>query len=463
MNNEPSKNRENAGAQEEAARARYRDLTETPVKKLIPRLAVPTIISMLVTAIYNAADTFFVGRISTAATAAVGLAFSVMAVIQAFGFFCGQGSGNFMSRRLGAGKKREAEEMAATGFALSFIIGLLLMALIIVSAPKLAVFLGASPSTETYTVQYLRIIAIGAPFMTGQFVLNNQLRYQGSAVYAMAGLLCGAVLNIGLDPLLIFVFRMEVSGAALATITGQIISFFVLLAGTKKGGNIRLQAKNVRLNGYYLLEIVNGGIPALFRQGLASVATILLNRAAGVYGDAAIAGMSVTTRVIMFVYSALIGFGQGYQPVCAFNYGAGKKERVREGYFFCVRYGTLFLLGMSVLCLIFAPSIIGFFRDDPAVIEVSKAALRWQAAALPLQATVVISNMMLQATGKGVKASVTASARSGLFFIPLILVLPPLLGLAGVEMTQACADVLAFVLAVPLAASELKKMKPDLQ
>ena len=459
MNSDPAIRK--APSREEAAQARYRDLTETPVSKLIPRLAIPTVISMLVTALYNAADTFFVGRISTSATAAVGLAFSVMSIIQAFGFFCGQGSGNFMSRRLGAGKTREAEEMAATGLALSFIIGLALTALIIAFARPLAVFLGASPSTERHTVRYLRIIAVGAPFMTGQFVLNNQLRYQGSAVYAMAGLLTGAVLNIGLDPLLIFVFRLEVGGAALATIAGQIISFFVLLAGTRKGGNIRLQVKNVRLNAYYLLEIVNGGIPALFRQGLTSVATILLNRAAGVYGDAAIAGMSVTTRTIMFVYSALIGFGQGYQPVCAFNYGAGRKERVREGFFFCVRYGTVFLTLMSVLCLLFAPAIIGFFRDDPAVIEVGAAALRWQAAALPLQATVVLTNMMLQATGKGLKASVTASARSGIFFIPLILILPPLLGLTGVEMTQACADALAFLLAVPLAASELKKMKAD--
>ena len=448
--------------QEEAAKARYRDLTETPVNRLIPRLAVPTVISMLVTAIYNAADTFFVGRISPSATAAVGLAFSVMAIIQAFGFFCGQGSGNFMSRRLGAGKKKEAEEMAATGMALALIIGVLLAVAIILFGRPISRFLGSSASEETVenTVRYLQIIAVGAPFTVGQFLLNNQLRYQGSAMYAMVGLLCGAVLNIGLDPLLIFVFGLGVRGAALATIIGQIISFFVLYAGSRRGVNIRLKLSNVRLNPYYLLEIVNGGIPALFRQGLASVASILLNRAAGVYGDAVIAGMSVTTRVMMFVSSALIGFGQGYQPVCAFNYGAGKEDRVREGYFFCVRYGTLFLTVMAAFCLIFAPTVIGFFRDDPAVIEVGKTALRCQAAALPLQATVVITNMMLQATGKGLKATVTASARSGLFFIPLILILPRLFGLTGVEITQACADTLAFVLAVPLAASELKKMKP---
>ena len=442
-----------------AAKERYRRLTETPIPQLILKLSVPTIISMLVTAIYKAADTFFVGRISTEATAAVGLSFSVMAIIQAMGFFCGQGSGNYLSRMLGAGKQKNAEEMAATGLALSLILGVLVSAAIICFIVPVTDFLGATEGTAPDTIRYLRIIALGAPFTMGQFVLNNQLRYQGSASYAMVGLLTGAILNIGLDPLFIFVFDMGVGGAALATICGQIISFFVLLAGSMRGGNIRLRIRNVRMNSHYLLQILNGGSPALFRQGLASVATILLNRAARVYGDAAIAGMSVTTRVIMFVYSAMIGFGQGYQPVCSFNYGAGKTERVREGYFFCVRYGTLFLLGMGLICLGFAPGIIGFFRDDPQVVAVGAVALRCQAAALPLQGCVVMTNMMLQSMGKGIKASITASARSGLFFIPLILILPRLFGLLGVEITQSLADVLAITISIPLAASELKKMK----
>ena len=220
-----------------AALARFRDMTETPVPQLITRLSVPTIISMLVTAIYNAADTFFVGRISTEATAAVGLAFSAMAVIQALGFFCGQGSGNYLSRMLGAGKQEEAEQMAATGLALSMILGVLVAAGAILNIRQLSAFLGASGTTVEETVRYLRIIVIGAPFMMGQFVINNQLRYQGSAMYAMVGLLCGAILNIFLDPLLIFVFRMGVAGAALATISGQMISFFVLLLGSMQGAN----------------------------------------------------------------------------------------------------------------------------------------------------------------------------------------------------------------------------------
>ena len=441
------------------AAERYRDMTETPVPRLITRLSIPTIISMLVTAIYNAADTFFVGRISTEATAAVGLAFSAMAVIQALGFFCGQGSGNYLSRMLGAGKQEEAEKMAATGLALSMILGVVVAAASVLNIRQLAEFLGAGGSTIEETVSYLRIIVLGAPFMMGQFVINNQLRYQGSAMYAMVGLLCGAILNIALDPLLIFGFGMGVTGAALATVSGQIISFFVLLTGSMHGVNIHLNIRNVRLNGHFIVQIINGGIPALFRQGLAAVATVLLNRAAGVYGHAAIAGMSVTTRVTMFVSSALIGFGQGYQPVCSFNYGAEKKERVREGYFFCVRYGTIFLTVMAVFCFIFSPQIIAFFRNDPEVIAVGKVALRWQAAALPLLACIVITNMMLQSIGKGVKASITASARSGIFFIPLILILPGIFGLLGVEMTQAVADILSVSISIPLAAMELRKMK----
>ena len=438
---------------------RYEYLTQTPVPKLISRLAVPTILSMLVTGIYNTADTFFVGRISTQATAAVGLVFSVMAVIQAMGFFCGQGSGTYLSRMLGAGKKQEANEVAATGFALALILGVIVAILGNVFARPLGYALGAGETTIRDTLIYMRIILLGAPFMMAQFVVNNQLRFQGSAMYAMVGLLCGAAINIGLDPLLMFVFHMGVAGAAIATVSGQFISFVVLLIGSAQGDNIHLKISNVRLNRHYLKEIVNGGSPALARQGLAAIATLLLNQTAGqMGGDAAIAGMSVVTRVLMLLSSALIGFGQGYQPVCGFNYGAGLYGRVKEGYFFCVKYGTIILTGASALCLAFAPQIISFFRDDPEVIAVGTVALRAQAISLPLMATIVITNMMLQSTGKGLKASIASSARNGIFFIPMILILPRLFGLFGVEISQACADVLSFLLAIPFAASELKKM-----
>ena len=435
-------------------------LTETPVPKLICTLAVPTILSMLVTGIYNSADTYFVGRISTQGTAAVGLVFSVMAIIQAMGFFCGQGSGNYLSRLLGAGERHKADEIAATGFALALILGVLLALIGNLFVRPFADLLGATDTTREETVSYLRIILLGAPFMMGQCVINNQLRFHGSAFYAMIGLMCGAVVNIGLDPLLMFVFGLGIPGAAIATVSGQFIGFCTLLVGSRRGENIRLDMRNIRLSAQNLLQIVNGGLPSLARQGMSAIAVVLLNRYANACGgDAAIAGMSIVNRVMMLLTSALIGFGQGYQPVCSFNYGAKLYGRVREGFFFCVKYGTILMSAASLLCLLFPSQIIAFFRDDPEVIAVGTAALRWQASALPLMACSVLTNMMLQASGQGLRSSITSSARSGIFFIPLILTLPRLFGLRGVEMTQACADVLTFVLCLPFLRASLRRMK----
>lgn len=445
---------------------RYAYLTETKVPRLILQLAVPTIISMLVTGIYNSADTFFVGQIpenATAASAAVGLVFPLMAIVQATGFFFGHGSGNCLSRLLGAGKNKEASEMASTGFAMALIAGVVIAALGNVFVHPMVRALASddvSEITRTMAASYGRIILLGAPFMLCQFVVNNQLRFQGSAMYAMVGLVSGALLNMALDPILILGLRLGVAGAAIATVTGQIVSFFVLLLGCGRGENIRLHIKNVRFTWRNFLEILNGGAPSLFRQGLAAVSTILLNHAAGSRGgDAAVAGMSIVSRVMMLLLSALIGFGQGYQPVCSFNYGAKRYGRVREGFWFCVKWGAIFLSGVAVLCFAFAPQVIAFFRNDPDVVAMGKVALRCQACVLPLNAMIVMANMMLQSIGKGVKASVTASARNGIFFIPAILILPVLFGLTGVQISQTAADVCTFVLSVPLAVTELKKMK----
>ena len=307
---------------------KYRMMTENPIPGLIGRLAVPTIISMLVTSFYNMADTFFVGRIGTSATAAVGVAFPVMAVIQALGFFCGHGSGNSISRKLGAQENDAAGELAATGFFVGMILGLLVLVLGLLFLTPLSRILGSTDTILPYTREYLGIILVGAPWMTAQFVLNNQIRFQGNAFYAMIGVGTGAVLNIILDPILIFGFRMGISGAALATVFSQLISFFLLLAGVHFSGCIPIRLKNVRFHRERLREIAGGGLPSLFRQGLGSVATMTLNIAANPYGDAAIAAMSVVSRIFMFAISALIGFGQGFQPVCGFNYGA---KKIRPG------------------------------------------------------------------------------------------------------------------------------------
>lgn len=439
---------------------RFEYMTTTPVPRLIGELAVPTIISMLVTSFYNMADTFFVGKINTQSTAAVGVVFSIMAIIQALGFFFGHGSGNYISRRLGAKDFEEAAVMAANGFYLAFICGLLVMAGGFIFLKPLAVALGSTPTILPYTVSYMGIILIGAPFMTSSLVLNNQLRFQGSAAYAMVGIVTGAVINIILDPILIFVFDMGIAGAALATVISQFCSFLLLWFQSRKGGNIKIRFKNFKINLHYLQEICRGGFPSLCRQGLASVASIFLNHSAGNYGDAAIAGMSIVSRVSMFAGSALIGFGQGFQPVCGFNYGAKLYHRVREGFWFCVKYAFVFLIFVAALGASFAPHIIGLFRkEDEEVIKIGAEALRLQCIVFPLNAWIIMANMMLQSIGKALKASIVAAARQGLFFIPLILLLPNMYGLFGVELCQTISDILSFALAVPLCVSVLNEMK----
>lgn len=437
-----------------------------PIPHLVCQMAVPTIISMLVSSFYNMADTFFVGKINTQATAAVGVVFSVMALIQACGFFFGHGSGNYISRRLGAGEYEEANKMAANGFFCAFIMGVVMGALGLLFLEPLALLLGSTPTILPYTKEYLGIILVGMPFMMSSLVLNNQLRFQGSASYAMVGIVSGAVLNIALDPLLIFGCKMGVSGAALATILSQCVSFVILFFMCSRGGNIRIRLRNFCPTGYYLKEIVNGGLPSLFRQGMGSVAQICMNHSAGAYagefGDAAIAGMSIVNRITMFANSALIGFGQGFQPVCGMNYGGRKYSRVREAFFFCVKYGVIFLLVISAAGFAFARPLVTLFRkSDLDVIRIGTLALRFQCAVFPLNAWIVMSNMLLQSTGKTVRASILAAARQGLFLIPFILILPAFLGLLGVQMSQMCSDICSFLIALPLAFSMLNELKRE--
>ena len=435
-----------------------------PVPHLVCQMAVPTIISMLVTSFYNMVDTFFVGKINTQATAAVGVVFSVMALIQACGFFFGHGSGNYISRKLGAGEFEDANKMAATGFFSAFLTGVFLGVLGLIFLTPLARALGSTPTILPYTKDYLKIILFGCPFMMSSFVLNNQLRFQGSASYAMVGIVTGAVLNIVLDPIFIFVFHMGVKGAARATVICQVVSFFVLYGMSRKGGNIRAQLKNFSPSFYLYREMFRGGIPSLCRQGLASVAQICLNRSAGIFSgelsDAAIAAMSIVGRITMFANSALIGFGQGFQPVCGMNYGAKKYERVREGFGFCVKYATVFLVLVSAAGFVFANPLVTLFRrEDPDVIRIGTLALRLQCIVFPLNAWIVMCNMMLQSIGKAVKASVVAAARQGIFFIPLIWILPFFFGLLGVQMCQTWSDVCTMLISVPMGIGVLREMK----
>ena len=388
----------------------------------------------------------------------------MMALIQALGFFFGHGSGNFISRRLGARDYDSANVMAANGFFCAFLCGVVVSVAGLIFLEPIAVVLGSTPTILPYTKAYLRLILIGAPFMTSSLVLNNQLRFQGSAAYGMVGIVSGAVINIVLDPIFIFLCDMGVAGAALATIVSQFCSFVLLLIGCNRGANIRIRFANFQPSLHYLGEMVRGGFPSLCRQGLASISMILLNHSAGayagIYGDAAIAGMSIVNRVMMFANSALIGFGQGFQPVCGMNYGAKKYGRVREAFWFCVKYAFVFLIFMSIVGFVFAEDIVTVFRkDDADVIRIGTLALRLQCLVFPFSSWIIMCNMMLQSIGKAVKASIVAAARQGLFFIPLVLILPRLFGLLGVQMCQTISDICSLLLSLPFGLSVLNEMK----
>ena len=442
----------------ETQEEKFRRMTEAPVGGLISKLAVPCIISMLVTSFYNMADTFFVGLMkSNSATGAVGVVFSMMAIIQAIGFFFGHGSGNYISRELGKKNYHEAEKMAATGFFSAFATGTVIMIIGEIFLEKLAILLGSTETILPYTMENLRAILFGTPWITSSFVLNNQLRFQGNASYAMVGITFGSVLNIALDPVLIFVFDMGIAGAGWATVISQMVSFFILLYGMQKKGHVKLRFSNVRFEWFYYKNIIGGGLPSLARQSLSSVATISLNHAAGPYGDAVIAAMGIVQRTAMFGASTMIGFGQGFQPFCGFNYGAGLYKRVKEGFFFSVKISAAFLLGIAALGFVFAPELIAVFRDDQDVIAAGTRALRFQCVTFVTHSWIVMSTMMAQVIGKTIPATFLSTARQGLFFIPTVLILSELFGVLGIQLAQPIADIGTILFAIPIQIKILKE------
>lgn len=440
---------------------KYRQMIETPVNRLIPRLAVPTIISMLVTSIYNMADTFFVSQLSTSASGAVGVMFSAMSMIQAIGFTLGMGSGNHISRSLGNRDEERAGVFAATAFYTAAIIGVGILAVGTLFSRQLVFFLGATETIAPYAQDYARYILIGAPFMMTSFVMNNILRSQGNAVFAMVGITVGGILNMILDPLLIFGLDLGISGAAIATMVSQIISFCILLYQCNvRPDCIKIQLSKFRPSGKVYGEILHAGLPSFCRQGLASAAAVILNFAAGPYGDAAIAAMSIVTRFMMFINSSLIGFGQGFQPVCGFNFGAERYDRVLEAFWFCVKVAVIMLTVFGIVSFgISRPIVTAFRREDLQVIEIGTLALRLQLLTMPFQAWVIMVNMLTQSIGYGFRASLVAMGRQGLFLIPALLIFPKLFGILGLQMAQPIADMLTFVLATVIVSGILKELR----
>ncbi len=448
-------------------------MTTEPVERLVCKLAVPTIISMLVTTFYNLADTFFVRLLDNdSMVAAVGVVLPLMNIIQAFGFFCGHGSGNYISRALGRQDRKDAEIMCSTGFGWAIIIGLAIAIPGLIFREPLAVILGAkTQATLTATIDYMTWILLAVPFMTGAVVLNNQLRMQGNALFAMVGLTSGAIINIILDPILIFGADMGVSGAALATAISQAISFVLLVFGLGKSDNIRINLKNFTPSLKYIGGIVQGGLPSLARQGLASIAAATLNHAVGIYvvGDAMIdavqAAMTGTSKLMLFLSSALIGFGQGFQPVCGFNYGAKKYKRVIDAYNFCVKLSAIVLVFIAIIGFIFARPIASTVAGtSPLATEIATFTFRAQLCSFPLMSWVILCNMLLQNIGLTFKATFVAAARQGLTFIPSVLIMPLIVGLfgfapvLGLQLAQAVSDLLAFFISLPIGISVLKNM-----
>ncbi len=440
-------------------RNNYEYLTTAPISKVIPSMAVPTILSMMVTSFYNLADTYFVSQINTQSTAAVGIVFTVMSVMQAFGFFFGHGSGNYISRALGAKEKETPSIMAATSFVYGLSTGLLLMCLGLLFLSPLSHWLGSTSTILPYTKDYLSIILLGSPFIIGSFTLNLQIRFQGNATYSMYGILSGALLNIVLDPLLIFTFGMGIKGAATATVISQITSFSVLLWMTTKGDNQRINLRRFSFSSHYIKAIISGGTPSITRQGLGSIASLVMNLVARGFGDAAIAGLSIVIRLAFIINAAVIGLGHGYQPMCGFCYGAKLYDRVIKGFWFTVKSGTAFLFVIMIFGLIFAEDLISLFRSDPDVVDIGSTALRWQLVTLCLLPFIMVSNMMMQTINKPLAANLLAASRRGMFYIPALLILPHFFGITGLEICQSVSDILSFLLTVPIVFYEMRQMK----
>lgn len=437
----------------------YKEMTETSVEKLILRLSVPTIISMLVTNIYNMADTFFVGKLGTSASAAIGIVFSLMTINQALGFMCGHGCGSNISRKLGNKQGDAAIKFASTGFFMSLFLGVLIMIIGIIFMEPLLRIMGSTDTIMPYAKSYGICILLSAPFMTGSCVLNNVLRYEGKAALAMVGLTLGGVLNIIGDPIFIFVLNMGTLGAGISTAVSQVISFFVLLSmfgGDRTVSRLRFSAISWDIKD--ILNILYTGLPSLIRQGMMSVSTMVLNYMSMPYGDAAIAAMSIVSRVCNFIFAIALGISQGFQPVSAFNFGAKKFKRVKRAFIFCCGLSMIILGILSVLSLIFSGHIIGLFRDDADVISVGTFALRAQCIVLFISPITLAASMMFQGAGENLASSIASFLRSGITFIPMVAILPRFFGIYGIQLAQPVADVISFVVVMPLILRFFKKI-----
>lgn len=432
-------------------------MTKTPVSRLIIKLSIPAIISMMVTNVYNLVDTAFVGQLGNSASGAVGIVFGFMAVLQAIGFMFGNGSGSIISRLLGAKNTEQASKIASTGFFFTLLFGAVVAIISAFVLKPLVMLLGSTETISPYAQTYISYILVAAPFITASFTMNNLLRYEGKATLGMIGLIVGAVLNIAGDPILMFGLNMGIAGAGLSTCISQIIGFFVLLSMfLLHKTQCRLSVKLIVPK--FLPEIIGTGLPSLLRQGLNSLSTVVLNNCAAVYGDAAVAAMSIVSRVIFFTFSFALGVGQGFQPVCGFNYGAKKYDRLKTAFYFSVMLAEIIVVVMSVGLILFPGEIVRIFRDDNTVMEIGSRALVLQGIAQLFLPFCMITEMALQSVGKKLGASVLSTLRNGLFFIPLLLILSNVRGLSGIQEAQPLAVTLAVIPSAILAVRFFREL-----
>ena len=438
---------------------RFKRMRYEKIPKLIISLGIPTTISMLITNIYNMADTYFVSQISLSASGATGIVFAVMAILQAFGFMCGHGSGSNISRSLGRKDEENASRFASSGLFLSFCISLVLMIAGLVFLEPLMRLLGSTDTILVEAMNYGRFIFLAAPAMVMSCVCNNILRYEGRAVYAMVGLTFGGILNMMIDPILIFVFHLGISGAGIATMVAQYLSLFILLIPFFRNRTAsRLRLSYISRNIDTFINIIVTGSPSLARQGLNSISTAMLNMMAKPLGDAAIAAMSVVGRVSNMLFSLSLGIAQGFQPVSSFNYGAGDYKRVKESTVFTIGFGTALIAVLCTLAFINAPLIISLFRSEELVIEIGSAALRLMCFGLLLLPTVSVTNMLFQGIGESKKALFVACLQSGAFFIPLVVILTRAFGVNGLICATPFSYFLAFSVALPMVVKFMRNL-----
>ena len=443
----------------------YNKMINTPVKRLVMSLAAPTIVSMLITSIYNLADTFFVSQLGVSASGAVGVVFPVMAIIQAVGFTLGMGGGSNISAKLGEKKDIEAQRIGSSAFYSALLIGTIIAIFGLLFVDNIMVLLGATETVLPHARAYGNYIFIGAPIMAASFVLNNILRSEGKAKFAMVGLTTGGILNIVLDPIFIHNFGLGIAGAAIATIISQIVSFLILLSFflTKKS-IITLSPKYIAFDAKPYLEIVGVGLPSLIRQGFSSISSIILNTQAGaIGGDPALSAMSIVTKIMMVIFGVALGIGQGFQPVCGYNYSSNHFKRVKESIIFTFIMCTLVMSVLGGVFYLTSDFFVELFIKDEAenvaqVVEIGGQALRYVCMIMPLMGINLLANMTYQAMRRKWRATLLSSCRHGIFFIPLGFILPAWLGLTGVELIQPMADLLTSLFSIPFLVGIIKHM-----